>query len=109
MQPYKLDLSQFGEKLRDKIDFKISNVSDQKLDLSMIAFPDKYFEVQMPKSIEPGKSVDCTLKLKKDVIEENFEKSFTIETSDEGHSRFTVPVRRQVRGTTTPTASTAGH
>jgi len=97
MKPYKLDLSQFGEKLRDKIDFTITNVSDAKIDLEMIDFAKDYFEVKLPKSISPGESASCTLKLKKDAVSKNFEKSFTLETNDTKKSRFTMPVKRQLR------------
>ncbi len=97
MKPYKLDLSQFGEKLRDKIEFTITNVSDQKIDLSMISFASDYFDVKMPSSIAAGKAASCSLKLKKDVIDRSFEKSFTIETNDEKNTRFTIPVKRKMR------------
>lgn len=100
MKPYKLDLSQFSEKLRDKIDFTITNVSDEKVDLSMIAFAEDYFEVKLPSSIEAGKTASCSLKLKKDHIKQNFEKSFTLETNDSKKSRFTIPVKRQIRNST---------
>lgn len=100
MKPYKLDLSQFGEKLRDKIDFTIENVSDEKIDLSIISFAHEYFDVNLPSSIDPGKKASCSLKLKKEAHKQNFEKSFTIETSDADKSRFTIPVKRQVRNST---------
>ncbi len=107
MKPYKLDLSQFGEKLRDKIDFTITNVSDEKVDLSMIAFAQDFFDVKLPSSIEAGKSASCTLKLKKDAIKKNFEKSFTIETSDSKNSRFTMPVKRKLRSSSQASAKKA--
>ena len=100
MKPYKLDLSQFGEKLRDKIEFTITNVSDENINISMIAFAKEYFDVNLPSSIEAGKSAKCSLKLKESVIKENFEKSFTIETSDSKNSRFTMPVKRKLRTST---------
>ncbi len=100
MKPYKLDLSQFGEKLRDKIDFTITNVSDEKVDLSMISYSKDYFDVKLPASIDAGKTASGSLKLKKDVLKQNFEKSFTFETSDKNKSRFTVPVKRQIRTST---------
>ncbi len=107
MKPYKLDLSQFGEKLRDKIEFTIMNVSDEKVDISMIAFADGYFDVKLPSSIAAGESASCSLKLKKDAIKKNFEKSFTIETSDSKNSRFTMPVKRKLRSSSQASAKTA--
>ncbi len=100
MKPYKLDLSQFGEKLRDKINFTISNVSDEKIDLTIVSYASKFFEITMPSSVDAGKTISCSLKLNKDILKQNFEKSFTIETSDSKKTRFTVPVKRQVRSST---------
>lgn len=97
IKPYKLDLSQFGEKVRDKIKFKISNISDQKLNLSMISYSKDYFEVKLPKSISAGKTAEGELKLKKLAIDKSFEKSFTFELNDQQKSRFTVPVKRTLR------------
>lgn len=107
IKPYKLDLSQFTDKVRDKITFTITNVSDQKLDIEMISFSKDYFEVKLPSSIEAGGSAEGTLKLKKDNLEKSFEKSFTIELNDEKTSRFTIPVKRTVRKAA-KTASSVG-
>lgn len=107
MKPYKLDLSQFGEKLRDRIDFTITNVSDEKVDLSMISFAKDYFDVNLPSSISAGESASCSLKLKNGAIKKDFEKSFTIETSDSKNSRFTMPVKRKLRNSTQANAQKA--
>ncbi len=97
VMPYKLDLTQFGDKVRDEINFKITNVSDQKLDLTMISLADTYFEVELPNSIDAGKTGEGKLKILKDAIGEDFEKSFTFQVSDEQTSRFTVPVKRKLQ------------
>lgn len=106
IKPYKLDLSQFTDKVRDNITFTISNVSDQKLDLEMIANNDDYFKVKLPSSIEAGESTEVTLKLNRDILEKSFEKSFTFELNDEKTSRFTIPVKRTVRAAAKPASST---
>lgn len=105
IQPYKLDLSQFTQKVRDKITFEIRNVSDMELDLSLVAAPGGLFELDLPKSVKPGGEVTGTLKLKKEAISESFEKSFTIQLNDEKQSRFTIPVKRTVRVAGTPAKS----
>ena len=107
MQPYKLDLSQFSEKLRDEISFTINNVSDSKIKLTTIAFAKDYFTLELPSSIDAGKSAEGKLKLNKDAIDKNFEKSFTIECNDEKTSRFTVPVKRTIRPSTATTTQTS--
>ena len=109
MKPYKLDLSQFGDKVRNEISFKISNVSDQKVDLSMIASYSEFFEVELPGSIDAGQTAEAKLKLTQEGIDKGFEKSFTLEVSDEAKSRFTMPVKRTIRpSSNTTTASEKG-
>ena len=97
LTPYKLDLSQFSDKLIDKADFTITNVGDKKLDISMVSYPEDLFEVKLPKSVKPGKTATAHLKLKKDAYEHSFEKSFTIQLNDELNTRFTIPVKRTYR------------
>ncbi|KAA3634183.1 MAG: DUF1573 domain-containing protein [Calditrichaeota bacterium] len=109
MQPYKLDLSQYGEKVRDRIEFEIKNVSDTKIDLTTISYATDFFDIEIPASIGPNETGKGVVILKSEVLKQNFEKSFTIECNDEKTSRFTVPVKRSVRSSSSPTSSTKGH
>lgn len=105
IKPYKLDLTQFGEKVRDEITFEITNKSDSKLDLTMVSIYDNLFEVKLPKSISEGKTAKGKLKLKSSALDKNFEKSFTFELNDEANSRFTIPVKRTIRASSAPKSS----
>ncbi len=106
LRPYKLDLTQFGDKIRDEMTFKISNVSDKDLDLTMIWYAEEYFEVDLPKSIGAGQMTEAKVKLTKEAIGKAFEKSFTFEFNDEMQSRFTVPVKRTLRAASQQAAAT---
>jgi len=97
VKPYKIDISQFSEKPRNEVTFTIENVSDKPVELTLISFPDKLVEVDLPKVIEPGKTAEGTLRVKPDAVDQEFEKSFTFEVNDENHTRFTVPIKRMVR------------
>ena len=97
IKPYKLDISQFGEKVRDRMSFNITNVSEQDLTLELIDLPVDLVEVDLPDKIEAGKSAKGELILKPKAIEESFEKSITIELDDQEKSRFTIPIRRVLR------------
>lgn len=101
IKPYKLDLSQIGDKVRDEIKFTIRNVSDQKLSLKLVSGRADLFSVKLPESIEPGQTGEAILTLTKGGIEEEFEKSFTFELNDETTTRFSVPVKRTIRKTMT--------
>lgn len=99
IQPYKLDLTQFSEKVIKKKTFIITNLSDQKLQVSLISMPEDLFEIKLPKSIKPGKSAKGELKLKSKACGDSFEKSVTIEVvgvKDKEATRFTIPVKRSL-------------
>ena len=99
IEPYKLDLSQFSEKVVNKKTFTLTNVSDQKLEVKLVSTAVDLFELKLPKSIKPGKSEDGELKLKEEAYGDAFEKSVTIELvggNDEQTTRFTIPVKRSV-------------
>ncbi len=102
ISPYKLDLSQFSEKLIDEAEFTITNVSDQELELALAADLPEYAEIELPESIGPGDSETARVTLKEEAHDESFEKSFTIEVSDEIKSRFTIPIKRTVRSQASP-------
>lgn len=97
IRPYKLDISQFGDKVRDKMRFSITNVSDEDISLELIAGLTDIADVELPKKIKAGKSAEGVLKLKKDALGTSFEKSFTFQVDDELSSRFTVPVKRMLK------------
>ncbi|UCD63287.1 MAG: hypothetical protein JSW34_11130 [Candidatus Zixiibacteriota bacterium] len=108
IKPYKLDLTQFGEKVRDEVTFRITNVSDQDLDVSMVAYDGDYFEVELPGTISPGEWGEAKLKLVEEALDKEFEKSFTICVGDELNTRFTVPVKRKLRPSLQQADSDAG-
>jgi len=97
IKPYKLDISQFGETIRDEIEFTITNVSEEDLEVQLVDLPQDLFELKLPGEVKAGESAEARLKLNKDMLEESFEKSLTIELNDESETRFTIPVKRTVK------------
>ena len=97
MKPYKIDLTQFGSKVRDEVIFKITNVSDMRLNTSMLSIADDYFEVELPETLPAGETKEAKLRLKKDALGKEFEKSFTFQLNDPEKTRFTMPVKRNLR------------
>ena len=98
MKPYKLDISQFGDKQRDEVKLTITNVSDQIYVLKTVDYPREFFALTMPERIAPGASVEATVTLTQTAIDKEFDKSFTIEVNDSQTTRYTVPVKRKIRG-----------
>lgn len=102
INPYKVDLSQLGEKVINESPIVFKNVSDQNLEVSLIATEGAHFELDLPKSIPAGGEASGKVTLKQEAYGNSFEKSFTIELAPAGgdaatKTRFTVPVKRTVR------------
>jgi hypothetical protein len=111
IKPYKINVSQFGETVRDQMKFTITNVSDKNLPVTLIAWPPQFLaEVKLPKMIEAGKTGEGVVILRSDKLTESFEKSFTFELGDDAKTRFTVPVTRTVKSPSQQdsTATTVG-
>jgi hypothetical protein len=97
IDPYKFDLSQFNDNVVDEKKFEIVNVSDQDLKVTLIDWPRDFCEIDLPESIGRGKTGVGEVRLKEAGLADAFEKSMTIELSDENKTRFTIPIKRSVR------------
>ena len=97
LEPFKLDISQYGETVRDRAAFAITNVSDKQLNVRLVAGADEFGALTLPDKIEPGQTVQAELVLKPDMLDSDLEKSFTFEVNDDSGSRYTVPVRRKLK------------
>jgi len=109
--PYKLDLSQYTDKVISEKEFELHNISDQELQIKLIDWAHEYFKVDMPESIKPDQTVRGKIVLKDAALEENFTKSLTFEVNDQKNTRYTIPVKRTVRNVNVPdnNASTSSH
>lgn len=106
LKPYKLDLTQFGDKVRDEVTFKITNVSDKQLKPTLVDCASQYFEVELPDVVKPGDYANAKVKLTEKALDVEFEKSFTISFDDAQQSRYTMPVKRKLRPGSTHTVKT---
>jgi len=97
ISPYKLNISQLGEKKRDEIKFTLENISPVELEPRIVTFPESVFEVTLPDKIKPGEKAVGKVKLKTKGLESSFQESFTLELNDPNQTRFTVPVVRNYR------------
>jgi len=97
VRPYKLDLSQFGTTVRDQMKFTLANVSDTGLGVALVYFPHDLMTVEMPETIGARSDVDAVVRLDEDGLEQSFEKSITLQLGNRSGSRYTIPIKRQVR------------
>jgi len=107
-KPYKFDISQYGDKPRTKLSFEVTNMSDEDLELTLIDKPGDMFKIDFPDKVSAGKIAKGEITLKDKYIDEEFEKSITVQVSDAQNSRFTIPVKRVIRipgGTANTTTS----
>lgn len=95
--PYKLDLSQYGEIVRDRAKFTITNVSEDDLIIKLVESVDDFGTLSLPDTVKAGGSVEAELLLNASVLSESFEKSITFEVNGSQPSRFTLPVRRKLK------------
>jgi len=107
IRPYKLDMSQFGETVRDQMKFAIVNVSDKNLGLTLVNCPDKLLSIELPSELPAGGSIEALAKLTPGAVKTSFETSFTIQLSDDAKTRFTIPVKRTIKSPG-QTAATTG-
>ena len=97
IRPYKLDLSQFGDKVRDRMTFTVTNVSNAPLIPRLVGCPADMLEVTLPGQLEPGASGEAQVRLKGDAVGQSFENSITLQFDGSEPARFTVPVKRTIK------------
>jgi hypothetical protein len=94
VRPYKLDISQFGERERDRLGFNMTNVSDKDVTLTLVAYPSELMTVTLPDAIEAGATIEGEIVLLPAALDESFEKTLTLEFNDSGASRYSIPIKR---------------
>lgn len=97
IKPYKFNISQFGEKERKKLEFKITNNSDEDVELKLVDMPEGMFKLKLPKKVKAGKTEKGKIEIRDEFVSQEFKKSITIELNDNALSRFTIPVERTIR------------
>lgn len=76
----------------------LKNVSPDPIELSLVSAPTELIRVQMPDgTLKPGKEKTIKIKFDREIADETFTKSFTIEASDSAKTRITVPITKNQR------------
>jgi hypothetical protein len=97
VRPYKLDISQFGQTVRDHVKFSISNVSDRPISINLVSSADDLMTVTFPEQVAVGKSGEGSLKLNESAQAQSFETSITLQLNDSAATRYTIPIKRTVQ------------
>lgn len=97
VNPMRVDVSQFTKTPRRRAKFLIENRSDEDFGLSIIDSYDLNFTIELPKKIKAGETVEATVIVNENEINEEFTQSFTFQLDDQNKTRYSVPVKRTVR------------
>ncbi len=75
--------------------FAITNSSEVPVSATVVSEPEGYFDIRLPEQIGPGQTAEATIIIHDDHLDETFEKSFTLEFTDEAKTRYSIPVLRR--------------
>jgi hypothetical protein len=102
LSPFQLDLdSDRPEDQREPWQYEIAfrNVSEEKFEIAMIAPPaGEGITIDLPAGeIEPGQQKMITVKIDPSLADDLFNRSLTIEATDEQATRYTLPIQKKMR------------
>ncbi|MFH1686147.1 MAG: DUF1573 domain-containing protein [bacterium] len=96
--PHKVDVSQFRPNPPRRIaGFWIHNAGDRDYKITLIDHAAEAFEVKLPELVAAGDSVEVKLRVTDESLEQEFDHSITFSIDDDSATRYTVPVRRELR------------
>jgi len=97
IKPWRLDLSQVGDKTVKKVEFIIRNRSNNEAHLNLIDAPENMFKIKLPETIKGNSEAKASVEIRKEFLTEEFEKSFTFTVENRNKYRYTVPIYRSIR------------
>jgi hypothetical protein len=96
IKPPRLDFVQTDPNNSKEVEFTLTNISDEDLKLLPISINETIFDVKLPRKLKAGQSRSAVIKVNRDYLDREIEKSITFELSDKEQTRYTVPVRQSV-------------
>jgi len=93
-----IDFSPIKGKMVVEKEVKIKNVSQEEIKLKVVDSSVGFFEIRFSdERIKPSEEIDLKLRLNRDLKEDSFKKSITLELNDKAKTRFSIPVKREVK------------
>jgi hypothetical protein len=93
--PYKVQMGRTVDKDVQSMSIKLTNLTDQELDISLISKHPKEIQFTLPEKLSANSTQEFQVALSPEFIDSEFETSFTIGFSDELNNRLTIPVKRK--------------
>lgn len=95
--PYKLSMSQYNNTEREKLSFRLTNVSDKDVKIKVIDTPEDVFKAKIPDEIAAGSSKTAEVVLTDEGKANEWDKSITLECDDEFSTRISIPISRTMK------------
>ncbi|MBD3333631.1 DUF1573 domain-containing protein [candidate division GN15 bacterium] len=97
--PHRVELPKLpgGTKSIDEVQLVFRNLSDEDIQIRLKAnSAEELVDLEVPDFVQAGDSALGRVAIKPEFADEAFERSFTVEFSDEKKTRLTIPVRRKI-------------
>jgi hypothetical protein len=86
-----------GEKVMEN-KVKLRNVSQEEIKLKIVDFPVNLLKVSLRgEKIKPAEEIELEVKLNKELEDDSFRRSITLELNDKAKTRFSIPVKREAK------------
>lgn len=95
LRPYTWELARMGSHSVDSIEFVFRNMSTEDLTLTPLSWPVDECIIELPKVVLAGNEAVGYVKLDPRYADFEFERSITLEISNQERTRMTIPIRRK--------------
>jgi hypothetical protein len=96
ISPPRLDFTPVeGKKVMEK-QVKIRNISQEEIRVKVVDSPFGFSKIKLSdEKIKPSEEIDLKVRVNRELKEDSFKKSITLELNDKTKTRFTIPVKRE--------------
>jgi hypothetical protein len=95
VKPFKLELSRVAGTSLDSLQFILHNDSEDDLSCTVVSFPLVECEVVLPDILKAKSDNTGYIRVKKEYLGTEFQRSITLRLSDKQNSAVTIPIRRK--------------
>lgn len=95
VKPFKATFARTSTVSIDSISFTFTNHSDEDLDLSVVSYTSKSYQVEFPTQIVGGATAEGYVKISPQATDLEFKGSITVEFEGRKKNRLTIPVLRK--------------
>jgi len=94
-KPFKLELSRVGDTSVDSLAFVLHSFFEDDVRYSIISYPVAECEIVLPEVLKSETDNTGYIKVRKEYLYTEFQRSITLRFSDKNNSTLTIPIRRK--------------